>query len=187
MRHINQIVTARLTEAHLQALLLRQPLQTETRAPAIAPGRSADDLIHLHRQRRFLAQHAAQRPRFALLLQRHGHVLLLAAAAHAEMDAARLLALRARLCNLFGFAARKLTLIFGQDHLGLFAGQRAADKQRFTVMARHALTKGIELVNGDAETLFRRHALFCGVKLRHSIVNSQFSLGVQPYAVFAQG
>ena len=105
--------------------------------------------------------HAGKRPRFTGLLKRLADVLLLAAAAHVEVRACRCDALGAVGKTLFDACMSKLTLFLGQGYLSRFPGQQPGNKQRFTLMTRHALAKRVEIVCGDRNDIARSIATFC--------------------------
>jgi hypothetical protein len=94
-------------------------------------------------------------------------MLLLAAAADAKMRAARRLALRAVVEAAFYRGVRVLFFLVNQHDLSLLLRQQAANKQRFSLVTRNALTKGIEVIDCNGYDLARRHTPFCRVELRH--------------------
>ena len=69
-------------------------------------------------------------------------MLLLAAAADAEMRAARRHPLRAAAQQAFELAFGEVALVFGQLDFRLLARQYARHEHRFAVVARHAPPKG---------------------------------------------
>ena len=164
----HQRMTGRLAKSHHQPLLLRLPLQPKPGATPISPAFTADNLLNRHRGGGVAAQQATQRMRLAALLQCNSSMLLLAATADAKMAATRYFPLRTGLRDLYRFTPGKLPFIFQQRDFCLFARQRAADKQGFSLIACDALSERIEFINSDGDPLLCRRPLFCGVKLRHS-------------------
>lgn len=107
-------------------------------AAAIAVFRAGDHRFLLRGHPGFAGDHAHQRRRLALLLQRLIRMLLLAAAADAEMRAARRHPLRAAAQQAFELAFGEVALVFGQLDFRLLARQYARHEHRFAVVARHA-------------------------------------------------
>ncbi len=164
--NVNQLFVARFAKAHLQGLRFEVKIQAQARATAIAPGLAGNNFINLTR-RLPRSHHARQGAGLRLLLQRNARMLLLAATADAKMPAARGDAFRTVVQTFFHNGLRKAAFILGDSDFRLLARQGAGDKQRFSIVTRHALSERIQVINRHGYDLTSRNPSLCRVELRH--------------------